>query len=188
MGKKYELKRVEEEIWRKTPLEIREKKYRFSNLRDWIGKRKKKIEKLEIKIKELKLERREWEKEKNKLFSELHSFQYNYHPSVSPTQQVSKRNQWSINLTIGGLKRKVYLGSDSNVRERLDELKFDSKYTTLGEKRHSMDGHELVKEEIRKIIQQNLVNELKNDFDGFNEKWKKNELKMWDYLNNSVKN
>jgi len=182
MGKKDELKRIEEEIWRQTPLEIREKKYRFSNLRDWITKRKRRIESLEKKLKELKLERREWEKEKNKLFSELHSFQFDYHPSVLPTQQRNKNWQWSVNLTIGGLKRKVYLGSDSKVRSGLDDLKDSSTYTSLGEKIHTLDGHEQVKVEVTKIIQRNLIKELEKDFEGVNEKWKNNELKIGNYF------
>lgn len=181
MGKKYELKRIEEEIWRETPLEIRNKKYRFSDLRDWILKNDKSIERLEKKIKKLKLEKREWLREKNKLYSELHSFQFNYHPSVSPTQQRDKNYQWSINLTIGGLKRKKYLGSNSKVREKVDEIKdieiFGRKISDI--------RNDLMKEcneEVRKIIQKNLISELEKDFDGFNEKWKNNELKMWNFL------
>lgn len=181
MGKKYELKRIEEEIWRQTPLEIREKKYRFSDLRDWIIKNDKSIERYNKKIKKLKSDNREWKKEKNKLKSELHSFQFDYHPSVSPTQQSSKNYQWSINLTIGGLKRKKYLGSNSKVREKVDEVKdieiFLPKISDI--------RNDLMKEcneEVRKIIQRNLIKELEKDFDGINEKWKNDELKMWDYL------
>lgn len=181
MGKKYELKRIEEEIWRQIPLEIREKKYRFSKLRDLIIKNNKSIKRLSKKIQKLKSDNREWQKEKNKLKTELHSFQFNYRPSVSPTQQSSKNYQWSINLTIGGLKRKKYLGSNNNVRGKLDEItgveKFLPKIRDIKD-----DLTKECREGIRIIIQKNLINELEKDFDGFNEKWINDELKMWDYL------
>lgn len=178
-----ELKRVEEEIWRATPIEIRNKKYRFSDLRDSIANDKKTIERLEKKVKDLKQKKKKEEKEKNKLKAELYSYQFEYLPSVSPTQQKSKNYQWSINLKIGGLKRKIYLGSDSNVRLQMDTINKNSTFVLLGERQYSKDGHEILKEEIRKVIQQNLANDLQNDFAGINEKWEKNELRMWDYLN-----
>ena len=180
MSKNYQLKYVDEEVWEQTPNEIQEKKKRFTNLQTWIKQRKKRIERLQTKIKLLQNERREWEKERTQLYSELHGFQENYIPSVSPTQQSGNNNQWSINLKIGTLKRKVYLGSDKKVREKLDEIKDVDIFTSKMYQRDDLS--EECREEIRKIIQKNLTREMEEDFEGVNDRWKNNELKMWDYL------
>jgi len=181
MGKNYELKWVDEEVWEQTPSEIQKKKTRFGNLQHWIKVRKNRIEKLKKKIKELQLERTEWEKERVVLYKDLSTFQKNYVPSVNPTTQVSNNYQWSINLEIGILKNNVYLGSNKNVRKRLDEIKdielFLPKMDDIKD-----DLTEECREEIRRIIQRNLVKELEKDYQGVYSRWEKNQLKMWDYF------
>jgi hypothetical protein len=181
MGKNYELKRVDDEVWELTSPKIQEKKTRFGILQHYIKVRKKRIERLKKKIKELQLERIEWEKERGNLYDNLSSFQNNYIPSVNPTTQVGNNYQWSINLKIGGLKRKVYLGSNTKVRTRLDEIKdlelFLPKINNIKD-----DLTEECREEIRKIIQKNLVKEMEKDYQGVYNRWEKNQLKMWDYF------
>ena len=181
MSKNYQLKFVEDEVWGRTPKDIQKKKNRFTNLQTWIKKRKKRIEGLKTKMKDLKLERIEWEKERTQLFDELHSFQEKYVPSVSPTQQKGNNYQWSINLKIGILKRKKYLGSNKKVRERLDEIKdIEIFLPKMNDVRNDLMKE--CNEEVRKIIQKNLIKEMEDDLDGVTSKWKNDELKMWDYL------
>jgi len=183
MGRNFILKFVEEEVWEQTPIDIQKKKIRFGVLQYWIRIRKKRIERLKMKIKELSSERIEWEKERTMLYHELYEFQNDYIPSVSPTCQKGNSFQWSINLTIGNIKRKVYLGSNKKVRERLDEINNIEKF--LPKYNKNIRGGDLIDEcrdEIRKIIQKNLINELEKDFKGVNEKWENNQLKMWDFF------
>ena len=168
-------------VLEQTPLDIQEKKSRFGIIQHYIKVRKKRIERLKKKIKELQLERIEWEKERRNLYDNLSSFQNNYIPSVNPTTQPSQNYQWRINLKIGGLKRSVYLGSNKNVRTRLDEIKdlelFLPKINNIKD-----DLTKECRKEIRKIIQKNLVTEMEKDYQGVYIRWERNQLKMWDYF------
>lgn len=180
MSKKFELSWVDEEVWSKTPDEIQEKKTRFGDLQHWIKIRKKRIERLKTKINKLQKERREWEKERTSLYNELISFQKEYIPKVNPTPQPGNNYQWSINLDLGGKKRKKYLGSNKNVRSKMDEIKdLELFLPKIGDRN---DLQEELREEIRKIVQRNLVKEMENDFDGVVQRWKDDKLKMWDYF------
>lgn len=180
MSKKFELSWVDDEVWEKTPEEIQEKKTRFGVLQHWIKIRKKRIERLQTKINKLQKERRGWEKERTSLYNELISFQKEYIPIVNPTTQVGNNFQWSVNLDLGGKKRKKYLGSDKNVRSKMDEIKnIDIFLPKLGTRNNLTEE---LREEIRKIIQRNIVKEMENDFDGVVTRWKEDKLKMWDYF------
>lgn len=181
MSKKFELSWVDDEVWGKTPNEIQEKKTRFGVLQHYIKIRNTRIERLKTKINKLQVERKGWEKERTSLYNELITFQKEYIPTVNPTTQVDNNYQWSINLSIGGKKRKKYLGSNKNVRKRLDEIKdieiFLPKMTDI---RNDLTSE--CREEIRRIIQKNLIKEMESDFKGVVQKWKDNDLKMWDYF------
>ena len=180
MGKNYELKWVDDDVWEQTPLDIQEKKSRFGIIQHYIKVRKKRIERLKKKIKELQLERTEWEKERTILYTDLSEFQNNYIPSVNPTTQSGNNFQWSINLKIGNLKRKVYLGTNINVRTKLDEIKDTDLFVFKMGTRDDLT--EECREEIRKIIQKNLVKEMEKDYQDVYKRWGKNKLKMWDYF------
>lgn len=181
MGKKYELKRVEEDVWRKTDVKIRNLKYRFSDLRDLISAGKNELEELNNSIAKKKSDIKKWEIEKRDLYSKLYNYQFNYHPSVSPTQQNGNNYQWSINLTIGDIKRKKYLGSNRNVRKRMDELTgLDTFSNALNHKGGKLNKE--LKDAIRKIVQGNLISEMNINPETVYDKWKKDELNMWSYL------
>ena len=64
----------------------------------------------------------------------------------------------------------------------MDEIKDVLTYSSLGENYYYEDGHEIVKVEIKRIIEKNLVLEMESDLDGVFERWKNDELKMWDYF------
>jgi len=181
MARNYELRWVDDEVWDQTPLDIQEKKTRFGTLQHWIRIRKKKIDRLNKEIKDLKLGRIEWEKERLVLYKDLHSFQKSYIPKVNPTTQPGNNWQWSINLTIGNNTKKLYLGSNKKVREKVDEIKdieiFRPKWNNKGG-----ELNDELREEIRKTIQKNLVYEMKEDMEGVVEKFENKQLKMWDYL------
>lgn len=182
MGKNYDIKRIDDELWKQTPEEIQLMVRRFTFIRNEITKRKKKIDRYQKNIKKFRTERRDFERERNILYYQLYKFQVDNLPSVSPTQQKGNNFQWSINLKISDIIRKKYLGSDKKVRERLDEIKDGVTYTMLGDNDYSEDGHEIVKVEIKRIIEKNLVKEMKPNPDIFFEKWKSDDLKMWDYF------
>lgn len=183
MGKNYELKRIDEEIWERTPKNIQEMRRRFSLLRDEITKSNKKIERYQFLIKKIKTEKKESEKEKKILYHKLVTFQIGNIPTVSPSVQPGNNYQWSVNLTIGDVKRKKYLGSNIKVREKLDEINNHSFFISKMDSRKD----DLTKEcrmEIKKIVQKNLMNEMETEEDLviIFKKWKKDELIMWDYL------
>jgi hypothetical protein len=182
MIKNYELKRIDEEVWEKTPEKIQLDRKRFSFIRDEIKKKQRKIERYQKNIIRLKSERKELVKERNTLYHKLFTFQTDNFPSVSPTSQPSNNFQWSINLRLGDIKRKKYLGSNRKVRERLDELKGTSLFTLRMNSKDDLT--EDCREEIRKIIEKNLGKEIEKDKLGVFKRWKKDELKMWDYFSN----
>jgi len=184
MSRIYELKKVEEEVWESTPTHIQDMRRRFSFLRDEIPITNKEIDKLQKNINKLKTKKKEYEKEIKNHYQKLITFQINNFniPTVSPTFQSGHYGHWSINLEIGGVKRKKYLGTDRKVREELDKRKdfqlYTSKINDLKD-----DLTESCREEIRKIVHRRLVKEM--DDDGsliVFKKWKNNKLKMGDYF------
>tara|TARA_R110001599_G_scaffold214286_2_gene412322 strand:- start:2514 stop:3068 length:555 start_codon:yes stop_codon:yes gene_type:complete len=183
MGRNYELNRIEEDIWEKTPEKIQLKRRKYSQLRDDIIDSNKKIKDFQNRIKKLKDEKKEWEKEKIELYHQLVTFQENSIPSISPTSQEGKNNQWSINFSYGGVKRKKYLGSDKKVREKLDEIKNTDVFVPRYKNKID-DLNEECGNEVKKVIEKNLMNEMRTEEEQVNilKKWKKDELNMWDYL------
>lgn len=181
MTKKFELKRIDEDVWEQTPLHIQEMRRRFSFLRDEISQSNKKIEKYQNSIRKLKTEKKQLEKERTILYNKLVTFHTENLPSVSPTVQPGNNFQWSINLKIGDISRKKYLGSNKRVRKKLDEIKDFTLYSDRIYNKKD-DLTESCREEIRKIIQKNLIKEMESDSLGVFKRWKKDELKMWDYL------
>ncbi|MCZ2845090.1 MAG: hypothetical protein O2U61_01110 [Candidatus Bathyarchaeota archaeon] len=183
MGRNYELKRIDEDIWENTKPKIQKKRKRYSKLRDDIIQSSNTIKELKKEIKKLMVKKKVWEKEKIELYHQLVTFQEKSLPSVSPTSQRGKNKQWSINFSYGGVKRKKYLGSDKKVREKLDEIK-NTDVFVLRYKNEIDDLKEECGNEIKKIIEKNLMNEMKTEEEQviILKKWKKDELNIWDYL------
>lgn len=181
MGKNYELAKVNDKVWKQTPLYIQEMKTEYYILQNNIKKNIKRIDKLKTKIKEIE-ENTEWNKSiRESYYTELQRFHIDYIPSVSPTTQKGNNFQWSINLKIGYIERKKYLGSNKNVRKKLDEILGVEKYYL------NMDSiinkyTEECREEIRTIIQTNLKKEMDRNIEEINQKWDENKLKLWDYF------
>lgn len=180
MKKNFQLKYVSEEVWMNTPEEIQEKKKKYSTLNGLIKKRESKLERLRREIKLTQQQLRENKKDRTILLDELQEFSENYIPSVSPYQSSSKSFQWSVNLKIGKLKKTLYLGSDKNVRKRMDEVLGKDRYLTVFGKINDLS--EELTEEIRDTIQRNLIKELQKDFRGVQNRYETKGLKMMDYL------
>jgi hypothetical protein len=180
MKKNFQLKYVSEEVWMNTPEEIQEKKKKYSSLNGLIEKRESKLERLRREIKLTQQQLRENKKDRTILLDELQEFSENYIPSVSPYQSSSNSFQWSVNLKIGKLKKTLYLGSDKNVRKRMDEVIGKDKYLTVFGRIDDLS--EELTEEIRNTIQKNLIEELQKDFRGVQKRYETKGLKMMDYL------
>jgi|GEM_PF-4853711 len=180
MKKNFQLKYVSEEVWMNTPEEIQEKKKKYSTLNGLIKKRESKLERLRREIKLTQQQLRENKKDRTILLDELQEFSENYIPSVSPYQSSSKSFQWSVNLKIGKLKKTLYLGSDKNVRKRMDEVLGKDMYLSVFGKINDLS--EELTEEIRNTIQRNLIEELQKDFRGVQKGYETKGLKMMDYL------
>ena len=180
MKKNFQLKYVSEEVWMNTPEDIQEKKKKYSTLSGLIKKRESKIERLKREIKTTQQQLKENKKDRTILLGELQEFTENYIPSVSPYQSSSNNFQWSVNLKIGKLKKTLYLGSDKNVRKRIDEVIGEDKYLPVFGRIDDLS--EELTEEIRNSIQKNLIDELQNDFRGVQNRYEKKGLKMMEYL------
>jgi hypothetical protein len=163
-----------------TPEEIQQKKKKYSTLNGIIKKRKSKLERLRREIKTTQQQLNENKKDRTLLLDELQEFSENYIPSVSPYQSSSKSFQWSVNLKIGKLKKTLYLGSDKNVRKRMDEITKEDKYLPVFGRINDLS--EELKEEIRNTIQKNLIEELQKDFRGVQKRYETKGLNMMDYL------
>jgi hypothetical protein len=72
------------------------------------------------------------------------------------------------------------LGSDKNVRKRIDEVIGEDKYLPIFGRIDDLS--EELTEEIRNTIQKNLIKELQKDFRGVQNRYEKKGLKMMDYL------
>jgi hypothetical protein len=180
LKKNFQLKYVSDEVWKNTPEEIQQKKKKYSTLNGLINKRKGKLERLRREIKSTQQQLNENKKVRTILLDELQEFSENYIPSVSPYQSSSKSYQWSVNLKIGKLKKTLYLGSDKNVRKRMDEINGEEKYLTVFGRINNLS--EELTEEIRNTIQKNLIKELQKDFRGVQKIFETNGLRMMDYL------
>lgn len=180
MKKNFQLKYVSDEVWKNTPEEIQQKKKKYSTLNGLINKRKGKLERLRREIKSTQQQLNENKKVRTILLDELQEFSENYIPSVSPYQSSSKSYQWSVNLKIGKLKKTLYLGSDKNVRKRMDEVIGEDKYLPVFGRINDLS--EELTEEIRNTIQRNLIKELQKDFRGVQKRYETKGLKMMDYL------
>ena len=152
----------------------------FATLSGLIKKRESKIERLKREIKTTQQQLKENKKDRTILLGELQEFTENYIPSVSPYQSSSNNFQWSVNLKIGKLKKTLYLGSDKNVRKRIDEVIGEDKYLPVFGRIDDLS--EELTEEIRNSIQKNLIDELQNDFRGVQNRYEKKGLKMMEYL------
>ena len=182
MKKNYQLKYVSEEVWDNTPKEIQEKKMKYSNLNGLIKRREGKIERLRREIKNTQEQLKDNKKQRTVLLEELQEFSENFIPSVSPYQSVYNNNQWSVNLKIGNIKKSPYLGSDGNVRKRIDEVKDMSIFYQSMDNIGGRDLKDELTEIIRNILQKNISKELEKDFKGVQKKLKENKLKMMDFL------
>lgn len=180
MKKNFQLKYVSDEVWKNTPEEIQDKKMKYSTLKGLIKRRESKLERLRREIKNTQQQLNENKKDRTLLLDELQEFSENYIPSVSPYQSSSKSFQWSVNLKIGKLKKTLYLGSDKNVRKRMDEVIGEDKYLPVFGRINDLS--EELTEEIRNTIQRNLIKELQKDFRGVQKRYETKGLKMMDYL------
>jgi hypothetical protein len=180
LKKNFQLKYVSDEVWMNTPDEIQKKKMKYSTLNGLIKRRESKIERLKREIRITQEQLNENKRDRTLLLDELQEFSENYIPSVSPYQSSSKSYQWSVNLKIGKLKKTLYLGSDKNVRKRMDEVIGEDKYLPVFGRINNLN--EELTEEIRNTIQKNLIEELQKDFRGVQYRYEKKGLKMMDYL------
>jgi hypothetical protein len=177
------IKWLESEEWVNLPEEIKKDILRFNNLCNWVEKRKKRIEGLKTKISELKEERRKWEVERNNLYDKLHKFQNEFKILISPTQspKYSKNQfQWRVNITIGEVKRTLYLGSNKNVRKVLDKsLGVDLYVRTTNKNESTNDMKRIIVQKIKKRI----VTEMENNYGEFITNFEEKKLKLINYLN-----
>lgn len=189
---------LSEESFNQLPKELRDKKLEYQRLYTKIQRREKSLVKRYEKYKMDKSELREWKRERTEKFNQLINLHQTFVPIVSITYSKKRKRwgdisyTWSITMKLGGKIFNIYIGTDKNVRIRLNELTQTNEYYQEGGGNKFKTRYEQEKKriqsEVKRFIQPNIVKklrELNEEFDGF-ETWcqlyKNKELKGMDFF------
>ena len=189
---------LSEESFNQLPKELRDMKLEYQRLYTKIQRREKSLVKRYEKYKMDKSELREWKRERTEKFNQLINLHETFVPIVSITYSKERKrwgdrsNTWSITMKLGGKTFNIYIGTDKNVRIRLNELTQTNKYYQEGGsvkfKTRYEQEKKRIQSEVKKYIQPNIVKklrELNEEFNGF-ETWcqlyKNKELKGMDFF------
>lgn len=189
---------LSEESFNQLPKELRDMKLEYQRLYTKIQRREKSLVKRYEKYKMDKSELREWKRERTEKFNQLINLHETFVPIVSITYSKKRKmwgdisNTWSITMKLGGKTFNIYIGTDKNVRIRLNELNQTNEYYQEGGsvkfKTRYEQEKKRIQSEVKRYIQPNIVKklrELNEEFNGF-ETWcqlyKNKELKGMDFF------
>ena len=189
---------LSEESFNQLPKELRDMKLEYQRLYTKIERREKSLEKRYEKYKMDKTELREWKKERTEKFNKLINLHQTFVPIVSISYSKTHKKwmevnySWSITMKYGGKSFSIYIGTDKNVRIRLNELTNSKNYYQDGGgnkfKTRTEKEKQRIQSEVKRFVQPNIVKklrELNEEFNGF-ETWcqlyKNKELKGMDFF------
>lgn len=189
---------LSEESFNQLPKELRDMKLEYQRLYTKIQRREKSLVKRYEKYKMDKSELREWKRERTEKFNQLINLHETFVPIVSITYSKERKrwgdisNTWSITMKLGGKTFNIYIGTDKNVRVRLNELNQTDEYYQEGGsvkfKTRYEQEKKRIQSEVKRYIQPNIVKklrELNEEFNGF-ETWcqlyKNKELKGMNFF------
>jgi hypothetical protein len=131
--------------WVFVPEDERQKKLNYDKLVYRINQREKRIAKMADTISELKKELKEWKKFRTSEYKELVKFHKTFQPSFSislskapkmkqnsiGSTQTGGNKSWTVFVTVGKVKKAIYLGTIKAVNEQLDLIEGKNEYFEL---------------------------------------------------------
>jgi len=189
--------------WIFIPIDERKKKLDYDKLLYRINQREKRLAKMANTISELKKELKEWKKFSTSEYKELIKFHKIFQPSFSVSLSMAPKmsqketgftktggnKSWTIFVTVGKVKKAIYLGTIKAVNEHLDLIEGKSEYFELIPnlyKQHKNRIISKINELIIPLIRNELVEMLQKD--GSVESFLNSQIKGVDYLNFLYKN
>ena len=189
---------LSEESFNQLPKELRDMKLEYQRLYTKIQRREKSLVKRYEKYKRDKSELREWKRERTEKFNQLINLHETFVPTISitmsntPKRWMETNNSWSITMRYGGKMFNIYIGTDKDVRIRLNELTQTNEYYQEGGgnkfRTRYKEEKKRIQSEVKRYIQPNIVKklrELNEEFNGF-ETWcqlyKNKELKGMNFF------
>lgn len=189
--------------WIFVPADERQKKLNYDKLLYRINQREKRIAKLSDTISELKKELKEWKKFSTSEYKELVKFHKTFQPSFSVSlskapkmrqrsigiTQTSGNKSWTIFVTVGKVKKAIYLGTVKAVNEQLDLIEGKKEYFELLPHKSLPHKNKIISkinELVIPLIKNDLVEMLQKE--GSVETFLSSPIKGADYLDFLYKN
>jgi septum formation topological specificity factor MinE len=169
----FRLRYIEQESYDLLPEHIQEKKNQYHTLVNNIKKREKKIEGMMVKIGELKNELKEMKLDRTEKYNELFEFHDTFIPTISITysgkQKGEKKNfndryyyhsnnSWSITMRLKKKVKNIYIGTDSVLKERLNEIYDTDRFSKL--KSNYVEEKKQIQSVVKKLVEGNIIKEL----------------------------
>lgn len=169
----FRLRYIEQESYDLLPEHIQEKKNHYHTLVNNIKKREKKIEGMMVKIGELKNELKEMKLDRTEKYNELFEFHDTFIPTISITysgkQKGEKKNyndryyyhsnnSWSITMRLKKKVKNIYIGTDSVLKERLNEIYDTDRFSKL--KSNYVEEKKQIQSVVKKLVEGNIIKEL----------------------------
>ena len=189
--------------WIFVPADERKKKLDYDKLLYRINQREKRIAKLADTVSELKKELKEWKKISTSEYKELVKFHKTFQPSFSISLskapkvkqsslgsfQTSGNKSWTIFVTVGKVKKAIYLGTIKAVNEQLDLIEGKSEYFEMFPHKSIPHKNKIISkinELVIPLIMSELVEMLQKE--GSVEPFLNSQIKGADYLDFLYKN
>jgi len=191
-----ELIYLNENSFNQLPHQLKKDKLDYQKLYSKIKKREKHLKSLKETYDRKRIELNDWKKEQTQLFNSIIELHSELVPTISlsfsgkPKDWGIKNNSWSITMRLKGRLFTPYIGTDKNVRLRLNKLTDSDDY--WNEYDNQLTSNKTDKKELEKVlksyIEPNIIKKLvrlNKSFNGF-EEWcklyKEKKIKGIDFL------
>jgi len=191
-----ELIYLNENSFNQLPHQLKKDKLDYQKLYSKIKKREKHLKSIKETYDRKRIELNDWKKEQTQLFNSIIELHSDLVPTISlsfsgkPKDWGIRNNSWSITMRLKGRLFSPYIGTDKNVRLRLNKLTDSDDY--WNEYDNQLTSNKTDKKELEKVlksyIEPNIINKLvrlNKSFNGF-EEWcklyKEKKIKGMDFL------
>ena len=191
-----ELIYLDENSFNQLPHQLKKDKLDYQKLYSKIKKREKHLKSLKETYDRKRIELNDWKKEQTQLFNSIIELHSELVPTISlsfsgkPKDWGIRNNSWSITMRLKGRIFSPYIGTDKNVRLRLNKLTDSDDY--WNEYDNQLTSNKTDKKELEKVlksyIEPNIIKKLvrlNKSFNGF-EEWcklyKEKKIKGMDFL------
>lgn len=152
----WRIKKVGKE-WDFLPEKEKQERKEYERLVLKIERREKKIESMISKIQKDKKDLREWKKQRTKGYNKMLKYHDKFSPNFSfylhkgekivkyPSgiyQETGGNNQWGLNVSVGGKKKYIYVGTIDKVGFNLDLIENNSNNIPIGTKFNDLENRE----------------------------------------------